>query len=355
MDRTPSFLAALASAAVPGLDPVSVEALASLPHHAFDVAFVQDRESRRWVVRVPRTVAAGAQMDQVEPLLALLGRRLPFAVPAARGYVALPEGGRAAVYPYLPGHNLDFAELPPGPGIAAELGRAIAAVHNTDPALVDEAGLPTYDADEYRTRRLSQLDRAAESGLVPTTLLNRWEAALEDVTLWRFAATPIHGSMSGEHVLAVFGDDSDSSTGRIRAMTGWERAKVADPADDFAHLVADADPQALDTVVEAYSHARVERPDLNLLVRARLVRELDLLAELTTAMTQADKGAVDVLTTALRRLDDDVHSERSDDYRRTSLAPITARPPGVAPPLLVVEEGEEDLPSPEPEDPPTAG
>ena len=103
------------------------------------------------------------------------------------------------------------------------------------------------------------------------------------------------------------------------------------------------------------THAGMERPDLNLLVRARLVRELDLLAELTTAMTQADKGAVDVLTTALRRLDDDVHSERSDDYRRTSLAPITARPPGVAPPLLVVEEGEEDLPSPEPEDPPTAG
>ena len=32
MERTPLYLAAIASAAVPGLDPVTVEALPSLPH-----------------------------------------------------------------------------------------------------------------------------------------------------------------------------------------------------------------------------------------------------------------------------------------------------------------------------------
>ncbi len=345
MDRSPAFLAALASAAVPGLDPVSVEALPSTPDQSFDVAFVQDAEHRRWVVRAPRTDVAGAEMDRTVGLLALLGRRLPFAVPAPKGFVALAEGGRAAVYPYLPGHQLDFAELPPGPGLAAELGRALAALHNTDPGVYEEAGLPSYDADAYRTRRLADLDRAAESGRVPTTLLARWEAALEDVSLWRFAPTATHGDLTGDQVLAVFTDDADASTGKIRALTGWEDAKVADPADDFAALVADAPPGAVETVLEAYAHQRVERPDANLLVRARLVAELGLLGTLMTALTRKDAGAVEVLTTQLRRLDDAVHTdEDDDDYRRTSLSPVVARQRTAAPPALVVDEDEEDLP-----------
>ena len=330
MDRSPAFLAALASAAVPGLDPVSVEALPSTPDQSFDVAFVQDAEHRRWVVRAPRSDVAGAEMDRTVGLLALLGRRLPFAVPAPKGFVALAEGGRAAVYPYLPGHQLDFAELPPGPGLAAELGRALAALHNTDPGVYEEAGLPSYDADAYRTRRLADLDRAAESGRVPTTLLARWEAALEDVSLWRFAPTATHGDLTGDQVLAVFTDDADASTGKIRALTGWEDAKVADPADDFAALVADAPPGAVETVLEAYAHQRVERPDANLLVRARLVAELGLLGTLMTALTRKDAGAVEVLTTQLRRLDDAVHTDDDDDdYRRTSLSPSSR---GSAPP-----------------------
>jgi aminoglycoside phosphotransferase (APT) family kinase protein len=345
VDRSPAFLAALASSAVSGLDPVSVEALSSTPDQSFDVAFIQDTEHRRWVVRAPRTDVAGAEMDRTVALLALLGRRLPFAVPAPKGFVALAEGGRAAVYPYLPGHNLDFAELPAGPGLAAELGRAIAALHNTDPAVYEEAGLPSYDADAYRSRRLAELDRAAESGRVPTSLLSRWEKALEDVTLWRFAPTATHGDLTGDQVLAVFTDDSDASTGTIRAMTGWEDAKVADPADDFAPLVADASPEAVETVLEAYAHARVERPDGNLLVRARLVAELGLLGALMSALTRQDVGAVEVLTTQLRRLDDAVHaSEEPDDYRRTSLAPVGIRVRSTPPPALVVDEDEEDLP-----------
>ncbi len=344
MDRSPALLAALASAAVPGLNPVSAEALPSTPEQSFDVGFVQDHDGRRWVVRAPRSEVAGAEMDRTVALLGLLARRLPFAVPAPKGFVALPDGGRAAVYPYLPGHCLDFSALPPGPGLAAELGRAVAALHNTDPGVFEEAGLPSYDADAYRSRRLVELDRAAETGRVPTALLTRWEEALEDVTLWRFAATPTHGDLTGDQVLAVFTDDSDASTGRVRGMTGWEDAKVADPADDFAALVAEADPRTVETVLEAYAHARVERPDANLLVRARLAAELALLASLMNALARKDVGAVEVLTTQLRRLDDEIHAarERGDDYHATSLAPVALRTRPAPPPALVVDDDDED-------------
>ena len=180
---------------------------------------------------------------------------------------------------------------------------------------------------------------------MPTTLLTRWETALEDVTLWRFAPTATHGDLTGDQVLAVFTDDADAATGKIRAVTGWEDAKVADPADDFAALVADARPEAVETVLEAYSHTRVERPDPNLLVRARLVAELGLLTTLMVALARKDVGAVEVLTTQLRRLDDAVHaSEEPDDYRRTSLAPVGPRRRTARPPALVVDDDDEDLP-----------
>jgi macrolide phosphotransferase len=286
------------------------------PGHQFEVAFVQDTQQRRWVLRAPISAAAGAQMDVSVALLGLLARRLPFSVPTPRGFVNLKEGGRAVVYPYIKGRPLDFEHLPAGPGIAAELGRALAALHNIDLALCEEAGLTSYDPDTYRTRRLSDLDRAAATGHVPTGLLSRWERSLEEVSLWRFAPTPTHGDLTGDEVLAVFEDDKDATTGRVRGLTGWENAKVADPADDFATLVTQASPSALDSVLEAYAAARVDRPDKHLERRARLAGELRLVSELLVAVGSRNPRRIEACAERLRQLEADTH-----DDARTSPAP----------------------------------
>ena len=288
---------------MPGLDPATVEGVAPLPGHQFEVAFVEDTQRRRWVVRAPMSAAAGAQMDVAVSLLGLLSRRLPFSVPTPTGFVNLKEGGRAVVYPFMAGRPLDFAHLPAGPGIAAELGKALAALHNVDLALCEEAGLASYDADTYRTRRLSDLDRAAATGHVPARLLTRWERALEEVSLWRFAPTPTHGDLTGDEVLAVFDDNDDATTGHVRGLTGWENAKVADPADDFATLVTQTTPEAFDSVLEAYSHARVDRPDMYLERRARLAGELKLVSELLIAVGSKNKTVVQACAKRLRQLD----------------------------------------------------
>ena len=144
-------------------------------------------------------------------------------------------------------------------------------------------------------------------------------------------------------MLAVFEDDSDASTGRIRGITGWEDAKVADPADDFAAVVNESDPATVETVAEAYAHARVERPDPNLLVRARLAAELGVLAELMRADARGDEAAIEGLSTRLRRLDDEVHAEDpADDYRRTSLTPVALRARAMPPPIVEEEDDEDD-------------
>jgi len=234
-------------------------------------------------------------------------------VPTPKGFADLKEGGRAVVYPYLAGRPLDFTRLPAGPGIAAELGRALAALHNVDLALFDEAGLPSYDADTYRTRRLSDLDRAAETGHVPTGLLARWERSLEDVSLWRFAPTPTHGDLTGDDILAVFDDDDNAASGHIRGLTGWEDAKVADPADDFAALVTQASPAAFDSVLEAYAHARVDRPDKYLQRRARMAGELKLLSDLLIAAGSKDSTGIEACAARLRQLDVDTFDDDPDE------------------------------------------
>jgi len=310
--HSPLALAALASAAVPGLDPATVQGVAQRMGHQFEVAFVEDTQHRRWVVRAPRSAAAGAQMDVAVSLLGLLSRRLPFSVPMPKGFVALAEGGRAVVYPFIGGRPLNFAHLPGGPGIAAELGRALAALHNLDLALCDEAGLPSYDPDTYRTRRLADLDRAAATGHVPTRLLSRWERSLEDVSLWRFAPTPTHGDLAGDEVLAVF-DDDDATTGRIRGLTGWQDAKVADPADDFATLAMQAPAAAFDAVLEAYAHARLDRPDKYLERRARLAGELKLVSGLLVAVGARNQGGIEACAARLRTLDADTLDDKDEE------------------------------------------
>ncbi|WP_432564261.1 macrolide 2'-phosphotransferase [Kineococcus sp. SYSU DK003] len=290
--RSPRVLAALATAAVRGLDVVATGP-AEADGADFDVAVVVSREGGRYVVRTPRRAAAAAALDAEVELLKGLLDPLPFAVPEPSGTLALPEGGRCVVHPELPGSPLDPADLRPGPGLAASVGAGLAALHEIDAGVFSDAGVPVYDAEEYRRRRLSELDRAAATGHVPPRLLTRWEALMEDVTHWRFAATPVHGDLVGEHVRT----DGDRLTG----ITGWVDAKIADPADDFAWLAVGADPDALESVLEAYANARREPPDPDLLMRARLAGELALARWLLLGLRIEDP---EIVEDARRMLDE---------------------------------------------------
>lgn len=299
-------LAALANAAMPGMAPVSVTPV-STAHpwgpQRFHTAIVTDADGGQWVVQLPTDAVFAARQDAVIPLLSLLGSRVPFAVPTPQGEVRLRDGRSAVVYPRLPGAPLDLARLPAGSQVAARVGQAIAAIHNLDRALIEEATLPTYEGEDCRRRHLADLDRLAGTGRAPAGLLSRWEAALDDVSRWRFAPTVIHGRLTGSRILLQADDPADSDTAQVAAILGWEEACVGDPAADFAHVVRWCTPAAADTVFEAYAMARTEPAESRLLERATLLAEFDVGAAFLGALLAEDDEGATRLADQLAELD----------------------------------------------------
>jgi hypothetical protein len=119
----------------------------------------------------------------------------------------------------------------------------------------------------------------------------------------------VHADLSGGRFLVTFADDENPETASVRAVTGWEHAKIADPADDFAVLVAECSPETFESIVEAYSVARIERPDRHLRHRARLVSELRLLSQLLDAVHAAEPPLITRRAAELRALDERTANE----------------------------------------------
>lgn len=325
--RTPLALAALATIARPGLDVVATQPPRD-PGADFDVVGIVDAERRRWIVRSPRHDAAGAAMEGEVALLEQLADavdrgQLPFDVPRPAGFAPLPEGGRAMLYPELIGTPLDAARLRAGDPLLQNVARAIGALHELSGALVRTSGLPDYDAEGYRQRRLAELDDAARTGHLPARLLRRWEHALEDVALWRFGTTVVHGDLAAEHVLT----DGD----RVVGIVDWSDARVADPADDLAWLLSQTSGSAADAVVHHYASVRGDAVDDALDARATLAAELAVARWLMHGVRIRSDDVIEDAVAMLRELDDAVAD-----------APAIGRVEPVVEPLPAVIEPEHD-------------
>lgn len=295
MTRSAAALAALLSAAMPAVEPVAV-ASSGAAEPGTDTAVVTDAAGARWDVRAPATAAAGAALErEVAVLVALVGsgHRLPFQVPVVAARLLLDrddrDGGRAVVTPHPEGVPLTLEALASPEGLrhlAPSVGRALAAVHELPASLAEDAGAPVHSASGYRERRLADLDRAAGTGLVPSVLLERWEAALEDSSHWRFHPVVVHGDLAAEDLVVAGAEPG------VVAMGRWGSLRVADPADDLAWLAASAPQEVVDAVLTAYAGARTSPVDPHLLGRAELVGELALAEWLLHGVRTRDDAVV---------------------------------------------------------------
>ncbi len=326
-------LAAIASAAVPGLTPTGVS---TAPDDAADFhsAVLVDEAGKRWRVRSPKHAEASMRLEtELHVLRAFtpgVRAELPFLMPNVAGTVRQAEL-TTFVYSHLPGATRTIGQLVAEQGsTAAELGRIMAAIHDLPLELVHSADLPSYTPNEFRQRKLNELDQAATTGKIPSSLLLRWENALEDIALWQFSPAVVHGDLHEDNLLI--------NNGRVAAVNGWTDLRIGDPADDFAWLIAANDQSFADAVLESYSVATKGAPDRHLLRRAALSAEFALAQWLVRGISTGDDEIVADAKEMLAALESDIA-----EYGGQPISvdpPMPKHSPAVAP--LPLEDVEED-------------
>jgi macrolide phosphotransferase len=299
--RKPIELAAVATAAVPGLTPTAVSSAPDDPAD-FDSALLLDSQDKQWRVRSPRHAEASARLETEFMVLQAFApgirAELPFLMPTVAGTVR--QGTLTTfVYSHLAGSTRSVEELSSGSDLLAqEIGGALGAIHDLPHELVRNADLPSYTPNEFRQRRLNELDQAATTGKIPAVLLRRWEHALEDVSLWRFNPCVVHGDLHEDNLL-VEGQ-------RVIAVTGWTDLRIGDPADDMAWLVASNEQSFVDAVLRHYTQARRDSPDSHLLRRAALSAEFALAQYLVKAVATGDRNMISEAEEMLSALAEDI-------------------------------------------------
>lgn len=305
MARSPLTLAALATSAVAGLDVARTARFGSKDGGDYDSALLTARDGTHSVIRVPRSSAAESQ--QSADLVALralsvgVRERLPFDVAHYLGQAAIGST-RAVVYDWVPGESIALEKISTGPeGLAASIGRAVAAIHALPTSFVADAGMPVLTAGECLRASVTIMDRASATGLVPASLVGRWERASEDSTLWQFQPTVIHGSLTAASLLVVKND--------VSGVLGWQDLRVGDPAKDLQWLLGARREGIADGAFDAYQAIR-GAGDRQLRQRAKLYSELELARWLLhgteTRSTEIVDDAVGLLTALSESLRSDV-------------------------------------------------
>jgi aminoglycoside phosphotransferase (APT) family kinase protein len=306
MARPPLTLAALATAAVAGLEVRAARAHTRGAGGAFDAVELRSTDGRRLLIRAPRSQSA--ESDQSVDLVALraltpgIRSRLPFAVPEFVGQAPIGPT-RAVVTEFIPGAVRSADELTANPALAGAIGRAIAAIHSLPPGFVGEAGLPRRTAVEARESVVAVIGRAADTGRLPAALVRRWEEATDDETLWRFVPTVVNGQLGADSFL-VDGD-------HVSGVVGWSGLAHDDPARDL-HWVLTSTGAAAEEALTSYVAARSGGADAELARRALLYAELELARWLLHGVDTHDDAVIEDAVALLDGLVASVHDLSSE-------------------------------------------
>ena len=315
--KTPYELAALATVAVPRLEVAGLRP-PQFSDEVLSVTGLIDTSGDRWMVVCPHDTVGGLDMEAQNAVLERLGKahdfsKIPFEVPRPAGFTRTPEGDRVMVHRDLGGHVMETSDFDDPHLLPASLGNALAALHNLPELIYTGVNLPAYSAIECRDRHQAVLDEAAQEVVIPANLWDRWEESLENLSLWRFLPSPIHGDLS-ETSIPV-------DHGRVCALTGFSSAHVGDPAVDIAWVFARASDEFLERFHEAYQQARSEK-DLHLLARAELLSELAVVRWLVHGLHSGDSDIVDEARAMLAELSASVGesaAKRSEEPMKTPI------------------------------------
>jgi aminoglycoside phosphotransferase (APT) family kinase protein len=317
MAKSPLILAALAKDAVRHLDFVQVKSLNAGADGAFDTALLTATTGEHYVVRIANTQSAGIEQEVELQALRALGAQgrasLPFKITTLLGETKDEKGSRALIFDFVYGSPTDVGSIDGGSELARNIGLAIAAIHKLPLTVVENAHLPEFQPEDILRARTAELDRFAATGKVPPVLLSRWEAVLEDSSLFRFQPTVVHGALNGDTVLEEDGRE-------VVGVLAWSSLKISDPAEDLSWILGSENDPFADAVLAAYSANR-SGVDPSIRQRAILYSEFERARWLMHGVNKGDQSIIDDAVEMLATLAGDVEA---GVIGRLTAAPIAA-------------------------------
>lgn len=164
------------------------------------------------------------------------------------------------------------------------LALALASLHSLPTNIVKRDAIPTKTSLDCVREAAGAIDRAHQTTRVPSALLDRWDAAIEDKELWQFSPAIIHGNLEFESVLTA-GDD-------VVGVIHWASACVGDPAEDLKSVVGPLAPDVSAGFVTDYIAHRGSN-DRRVGHRARFLSELDIARWLVHGVDTNNEATVD--------------------------------------------------------------
>jgi macrolide phosphotransferase len=320
MARSHLTLAALATSAVADLQVRGSGAHTAGGEGNYDAARLVTGDGRELIVRIP--TSQQAETEQSADLIALraltpgIRSRLPFDAPTVVGQLPV-DGTRAVVLDFVAGTHLDPTALSSDEVLADSLGVAIAAIHSLPTSFVAEAGLPLLTTELIRADAHRIVSRAAETRLLPTAVRERWQAAVEDNSLWQFQPTVIHGALAADRILVIRQDGH----GLVNGVLDWGSLRVGDPALDL-HWIATLGATGEQTL-STYAVSCSRGPDRFVTLRARLYAELEIARWLLHGRDSQDETIVEDAVAMLDGLVDRVLGDVTDPLGTTT-GPVLA-------------------------------
>lgn len=270
MGKSPLILAALAKDAAPQLDFTRVEPFGS-PDGPVDTAILTATDGEHFLIKQARTQNAATAIETEINALRSLGSevrsQLPFNITNVVGETRDAYGKRAILFSFVYGNPIDLTTIAADDPLLTSIAGATAAIHNLPIDVVERAGLAQYTPQESIRLRVAELDRAAATGHVPPALLQRWETAFEDVSVFKYQPCVIHGDLNGDHMLEI---------GRqVSGLLNLSTLQIGDPAEDLSWVVGAHNPDAAYNVLIEYQRLR-QTTDPFIRQRAQLYSELEI-------------------------------------------------------------------------------
>lgn len=291
MAKSPLILAALAASAAPGKNFLKVQSTSN-ETPGFDSILLTEQSGEHFWLLAANSDDALMELKTELAAIEILNsfEQLEASISSVVGETVDSDNNRVLLMSYVYGNPIKIGH-PKAKVALDELAKTMAVLHNQPLALAREHELVEFSPQQLIASRIAELDEVATSGKVPPVLLTRWEKAFEDIGLFRYHPSVIHGNINEDTV--VFGEKIG-----FKSLTS---VKISDPAEDIAWVMAGALPENIDSFKDIYNTTR-GNADENLFKRATLYSEIELARWLLVCIKEEDQLEIDAAVADLEEL-----------------------------------------------------